>query len=135
MNTPELEAISILPPHQRHYVATLAIALRDPKQTKTVVLSSIEIPTRSDIADYQEIENAIAQRCHRITTNLVIKNAKGEIILVYRPGHHHDTQSGIVNVVNRTSEALASFLAKRNLRAPEADIRHTGIDMTELDLL
>jgi hypothetical protein len=131
MNGPELEAISILPPHERHYVAMLAIELRDPNQTMTLVLSSLEIPTRTDIAGYQENQNVIAQRCHRITTNLVIKNAKGEVLLVYRPRHHRDAHS----IINRTAEALTSFLAKRKVMAPDSDIRHTGLDRTKLDQL
>ena len=134
MKSEELAALDILSASQLEYVTRLAAELRDPKQTTIHTVGSIDKPSREEIESYQEMEGTMALRCHRITTNHVIKTEKGEVILVYRPKHHENSLSED-DVIQRTSTAMHSFLESKRLKAPSSDIRHTNLNIEELNRL
>ena len=102
MNTEELHAIDILSSAQQLYVMRLATELKDFNQTTIRVVDFIEEQSRDDLGSCQETEKKMALRSHRVNTNYIVKNGKGEILVVYRPNHYEKT------VVEITAEAMQS---------------------------
>ena len=129
MDTEELKAIEILSSAQQQYVMRLMAELKDSNQTTIHIVDSIEEQGRDELVSCQDIEDKLALRSHRVNTNHIVKTSQDEILIVYHPNHHEE------DLVKIIADAMRSFSTSKKLKVPSGDIRHSHLNIEELDRL
>jgi hypothetical protein len=115
--------------HEQALVQQLAAEFKDSTRTHWRTLTDVQLEKRQQLIDNQPWENELSAECETWPSdkNLVVKDANGEILLVYRPNHHS------LDVVEAFERHTQRLLETVHLSHPKADTRHTGMDPTEME--